>query len=337
MVRIGVIGCGYWGINYIRACHELEQTKVVRVCDINDARLRIIHKRFPYVFPTSRVEDLINDPEIDAIIIATEAESHYTITKTALANGKHTLVEKPLSTNIEHAKELILLAEKSRRTLMVGHTFLYNASINKIKEYITQDSFGAIYYLHATRTHLGLIRNDVNAIWDLAPHDIAVFSYFLGTNPLWVSAVGGCFLKDTKPDVGFISLGYPNNVIGNIHVSWVNSNKVREIVVVGSKKRVVFDDLNNLESVRIYEKGAEISGDVNNYGEFQLQLRDGDIISPRIETSEPLKNQIKHFVSCLEKNTIPLSDGQSGLMVVKVLAAIERSLQKRGVPEEIPQ
>ncbi len=335
MIRIGIVGCGYWGINYVRIFSELAQAEVVRVCDLNEERLRLAHHKFPSVFPTRSLEELLSDPNIDAVVVSTPAVTHYEVVKACLLKNKHVLVEKPLSTQVEQGAGLVQLAEERQRILMVGHTFLFNPGILKIKDCMSRNELGTVYYLHATRTHLGLIRNDVNAIWDLAPHDISIFSFLLNAQPLWVSAVSGCFLKNGVPDVGLITLGYPQNVIGNVHVSWINSNKVREVVVVGSKKRIVFDDLNNLERVRIYEKGATITGDVDSFGEFQLQLRDGDIISPRIDTSEPLKNQSNHFLTCITEGRVPLSDGRNGLNVVRIMVAIEQSIATRGSPVEV--
>ncbi|MDR4504165.1 MAG: Gfo/Idh/MocA family oxidoreductase [Candidatus Scalindua sp.] len=334
MIRIGIIGCGYWGINYVRVFSELPGATVVRVCDMNEERLVMMHRKFPYVFPTKRLEELLSDEEVDAVVVSTEASTHYSITKACLLHDKHVLVEKPLTTSIAEGEELVQIAEERARKLMVGHTFLYNPAILKIKEYISNEDIGSIYYLHSTRTHLGLIRSDVNAIWDLAPHDISIFSYLLDKQPLWVSAIGGNFLNG-RPDVGFITLGYPQNILGNIHVSWINSNKVRELSVVGSKKRMVFDDLNSMERVRIFEKGAAITGEADTFGEFQLQLRDGDIISPRIDSDEPLKNQCSHFITCVSNGRFPLTDGQNGLDVVRVMDAINMSLEKCGAPVEV--
>ncbi|MBW1782634.1 MAG: Gfo/Idh/MocA family oxidoreductase [Deltaproteobacteria bacterium] len=336
MINIGIVGCGYWGINYVRVFNELSGVSVRRVCDVSDQRLHMVHNRFPDVFPGSVLKDLLSDPEIDAVVIATPAADHYATVKASLLYDKHVLVEKPLTTRVEEAEELVELAKERECTLMVGHTFLYNPGIAKIKECVDDSDFGTIYYLHATRTHLGLIREDVNAMWDLAPHDISIFSFLLDKQPLWASAVAGTFLNG-RPDVGFINLGYPDGVVGNIHVSWIDSNKVREVVVVGSKKRVVFNDLNNLERIRIYEKGASVSADVNSFGEFQLQLRDGDIISPSFETSEPLKNQCMHFMDCVANGNAPLSGGDKGLDVVRVMAAIDRSVEQRGTAVEIVQ
>jgi len=331
MIRIGIIGCGYWGINYVRVFSELPDVTVSRVCDTSDERLLKMHSKFPYVFPTKLTDELLADEEVDAVVVATEASTHYDITKACLLHNKHVLVEKPLTTTVDEGEELVKLAEERNLKLMVGHTFLYNPSIRKIKEYLSDDDIGSIYYLKATRTHLGLIRQDVNAIWDLAPHDISIFSFLLDAQPLWVSAVGGNFLNG-RPDVGFLTLGYPQNILGHIHVSWINSNKVREISVVGSNKRIVFNDLNSMESVRIFEKGAAMTGEADSFGEFQLQLRDGDILSPHINTSEPLKNQCSHFVSCVSNDHFPLTDGINGLNVIRVMEAINSSVEKRGEP-----
>ncbi|MBT6050733.1 MAG: Gfo/Idh/MocA family oxidoreductase [Candidatus Scalindua sp.] len=334
MIRIGIIGCGYWGINYVRVFSELPDVTVSRVCDTSDERLLKMHRKFPYVFPTKLMDELLADDEVDAVVVATEASTHYDITKACLLNNKHVLVEKPMTTSVEEGEDLVRLAEEKNLKLMVGHTFLYNPAIRKMKEYLTDDDIGSIYYLKATRTHLGLIRKDVNAIWDLAPHDISIFSFLLDAQPLWVSAIGGNFLNG-RPDVGFLTLGYPQNILGHIHVSWINSNKVREISVVGSNKRIVFDDLNSMESVRIFEKGAAMTGETDSFGEFKLQLRDGDILSPSINTSEPLKNQCSHFVSCVANDHSPLTNGTNGLDVVRVMEAINLSLEKCGAPVEI--
>jgi predicted dehydrogenase len=270
-----------------------------------------------------------------AMVISTPTSSHYEIAKACLQAGKHVLVEKPLATTVEHCEELIQLATRAKRVLMVGHTFLYNAGIKKLKEIISKEEFGKMYYLHATRTNLGPIRQDVNAAWDLAPHDIAIFDYVLGALPTHVSAVGSILLENKWEDVVFSTLTYPDNVIGNIHVSWADPNKVREIVVVGSSQRIVFDDMNNLERIRVFEKGIAPELEAGSYGEFRLLMRDGDIISPKVEASEPLKNQALHFLDCVANDKIPLTDGKNGLDVVRVLIAIDESLRKQGSPVEV--
>jgi len=276
--------------------------------------------------------DLLADDSVEAVVVATPSSTHFEVAAQCLAAGKHVLVEKPLALTVGEAESLVEAAQRSRRCLMVAHTFIYNPAVQKLKQYISQDDFGPVYYLVSRRTHLGLIRSDVNAIWDLVPHDVSIFGFLLETLPTSVSAVGGRFLHPSKDDVGFITLTYPGGVIGNIQASWVDSNKVREVVVVGGRKRIVFDDLNNLEKIKVFETGVAITGDVDSFGEFQLLLRDGDILSPKVEASEPLKNQCAHFLNCVITGEEPLTGGQAGLDVVRVMVAIDHSLQGAGAP-----
>lgn len=332
-VGIAVIGCGYWGVNYIRIFSELRHSRVVAICDSRIERLHEIAQRYPDVLLTTDVDQLLELDGISAVVICTGAASHYWVASRCLAANKHVLVEKPLVTNVADGNELIHLAQTRNLTLMVGHTFLYNSAVRKVKECISPAEMGQTYYLYSCRTNLGPIRQDVNALWDLAPHDISIFNYLLDSTPDWVSAVGAKVLSNEREDVGFISLGYPNNVIGNIHVSWADPNKVRNLVVVGSHRRVVFDDLNTQEKVRIYEKGVKrVEPEVPNYGEHQLLLRDGDVISPYVQASEPLKVQCTHFLECISQGTRPLTDGRAGLDVVQVLTAIDTSIEQSGAP-----
>lgn len=335
MLRLGIIGCGRWGANYARVLSELPNMHVTWICDQDQRQLELITRRYPSVTALDNADAAISSDQAEAVVIATPAATHFRVAKRALEAGKHVMIEKPLATQVGEAQELAELAESKGVTLMVGHTFLYNSAVRKMKSYVQDRDFGTVYYMHATRTHLGLIRKDVNAIWDLAPHDVSIFGYLLEAVPTTVSAVGSRILQNGREDVGFITLTYPNNVIGNIHVSWIDSNKVREVVVVGSNKRIVFDDLDNLERIRIFEKGVAIEGQVDSFGEFQLLLRDGDIISPKVETSEPLKNQCQHFLECLERGERPLTDGWNGVEVVRIMAAIDRSLTLDGVPVQV--
>jgi predicted dehydrogenase len=276
-------------------------------------------------------ELLVRD-DVDAVVIATPASTHPDLVKQALESGRHVLVEKPMALDVEAAEALCRLATSADRVLMVGYTFLYNAGIRKMKECMTSEEFGQMYYLHATRTNLGPIRGDVNAIWDLAPHDIAIFNYLMGQQPEWVSALGTCVLRNTREDIGFMTLGYADGVLGNIHVSWADPNKVREVVAVGSHRRVVFNDLNDAERVRFFERGVSTPPDVvrETYGEFKLLVRDGDIISPKIEPSEPLKNQCSDFVDAIGAGRAPLADCRFAAGVVRTLVAIETSMRERG-------
>lgn len=335
-IGIGIIGCGYWGINYVRVFSELPNSQMLKVCDLAEERLNHIRQRFPAVETCNTIRQLLHGPRIDAVVVATPSSTHHEIVKECLLLDKHVLVEKPLVMEVAEGEELIALAQERNQVLMVGHTFLYNPGIQKMKSCIWDDDFGEIYYLHATRTNLGPIRKDVNALWDLVPHDISIFGYLLEAKPAWVTAVGAKLLHNCREDVGFITLAYPNGVLGHIHASWADPNKVREVVVVGSKKRIVFNDLNNMESIRIFEKGVSPSQtDVDSFGEFRFLVRDGDIISPKVEASEPLKNECAHFLDCVAKGGTPLSDGQNGLDVVRVLVAIEESVKRDGAPVEV--
>src|SRR5215469_10766344 len=326
-ICIAVIGCGYWGMNYVRIFNELTESRVVAVCEQSSDRLKEVARRFPNAYLTTQVDDVLSQPDVQGVVVCTEATSHFNVTSRILLAGKHVLVEKPLTTTSAQSEKLMELADSHSATLMVGHTFIFNAGVRKVKEYVRHES-GRVYYLYARRTNLGPIRRDVNALWDLAPHDIAIFNYLLDSTPKWVSAIGGKVLGNCRDDVGFISLGYPNNILAHVHVSWADPDKAREVVVVKSDRRILFNDLNGLEQVRVFEKGvAPLEQEPLNYGEFRFQIRDGDIISPRIEPAEPLKNQCRHFLECVRTGKRPVSNGVHGRDVVRVLEAIHRSME----------
>jgi predicted dehydrogenase len=331
--KVAIIGCGYWGINYIRAMNELPNARVVAICDQRADRLREVEQRFPGMRFTTDMDEVLRLQDVTAVIVCTPATTHYHVTRQCLEAGKHILVEKPITTAEIDAAKLVAMAQARRLTLMVGHTFLYNAAVRRVRDYMQHEGVGRIYYLNACRTNLGPIRQDVNALWDLAPHDISIFNYWLDSIPVWVSAVGSSVLRKDREDVGFITLGYPGNITGHIHVSWVDPNKVREISIVGSEKRIVFNDLNGLEQVRVFEKGVKsVPAEAASYGEYQLLLRDGDIVSPRIEVSEPLKNQCMHFAECILDGSMPLTDGRFGQTVVRTMEAVDRSIKRNGAP-----
>ena len=337
-IGVAVIGCGYWGVNYVRVLNELPEAQVVAVCDQRSERLEEIAKRFPGVHLTTNVDTVLQHDGVVAAVVCTNAATHYDVTSRALSAGKHVLVEKPLTTVSADADELIAQAKARSAVLMVGHTFVYNGGIRKMKEYIDAAP-DQIYYLYALRTNLGPIRRDVNALWDLASHDVAIFNFLLDSAPRWVSAVGAKVLRNCREDVGFITLGYDSphgEIVGHIHVSWADPHKAREVVVVGSDRRIVFNDLNGSEQVRIFEKGVKSTdSEPASYGEYHVQIRDGDILSPRIEVSEPLKNECRHFLDCVSSGTAPITNGQAGDEVVRVLEAVDRSLKLKGAPVEV--
>jgi predicted dehydrogenase len=332
-VGVLVVGCGYWGRNYVRIFHELSDARVVAVCDGAADRLDAIARLAPDAFLTTSIEDALAHPRVDAAVVCTPAATHHAVASRCLRAGVQVLLEKPMAISTAEAEDLLSLAEDTGLTLMVGHTFLFNPGVRKVREYIDGGQVGRIYYLYAQRTNLGPIRDDVNAIWDLAPHDISIFNYLLGSEPEWVSAVGSCALGRSRADVGFVSLGYPGGIVGHLHVSWADPFKVREVVVVGSEKRIVFNDTNPLERVRVFDKGIAVApAESPTFGEFTFLLRDGDIVSPVIEGSEPLKNQCVHFLECLRTGGRPLTDGRLGRGVVGVMEAIDRSLAGGGQP-----
>lgn len=332
-IGVAIIGCGYWGVNYVRVFDELPRTRIVTICDQSVERLREVSTRFNDVTVTTDLDDALQMDGVDIAIVCTGATTHYAVTRKCLEAGKHVLVEKPMATDVDDAEKLIQVAEENNVILMVGHTFLYNSAIAKVEEYLQKPDSGGIYYLYSRRTNMGPIRHDVNALWDLAPHDVSIFNHLVGECPTWVSAVGVRALKGENADAGFVSLGYPSGIVANIHVSWVDPNKVRELVVVCSDKRIVFDDLNALERVKIFEKGvAPAPNEASSFGEHHFLMRDGDIHSPKVQVSEPLKNQCNHLLDCIETSKVPLTDGQAGLDVVRVMAGIDRSMRQNGAP-----
>jgi predicted dehydrogenase len=334
---VAVVGCGYWGKNYVRVFSELPESRLIAVCDQQPDRLQEMGRQYPGLHLSSQLDGVLALEDVDAVVVCTEPANHYSVARACLLAGKHALVEKPLTTSLADAEELSILAEKQSATLMVGHTFLYNAGIRKVKEYVDQSEH--VYYLYALRTNLGPIRRDVNAVWDLATHDIAIFNYLLGEVPIWVNAVGLKVLRNCREDVGFVVLGYENGVVGHVHVSWADPNKKRETVVVCSDKRIVFNDLNALEQVRVFEKGVKLmeSGEPLNYGEYRLHIRDGNILSPKIQVTEPLKEQCRHFLHCVMTGDRPITDGWAGADVLRVLEAIDRSIQSGGTQMEVVQ
>jgi len=337
--RIGVVvvGCGYWGRNYARVLGELPQSYVAAVCDESIDRLGAIATAFPTVPVTNNLDQALALPGVQAAVVATPPTAHLDVAARCLSQGVHVLVEKPMATNSEDAGALIQLAEHTGLTLMVGHTFVYNAGVRKLKEYLDNGAIGRLYYLYARRTNLGPIRTDVNAVWDLAPHDISIFEYLLGSAPEWVSAIGASLLCEGNEDVGFVSLMYPNGIAAHMHLSWADPNKTREVVVVGSEKRILFNDLDPLERVRVFDKGvSRIASEPSTFGEFTFHQRDGDILSPMVDASEPLKNECEHFVECVRTGQRPLTDGHAGQRVVQVMEAIDESVRANGVPKRGP-
>jgi len=330
LITVGVIGCGYWGPNLIRNFVNLESSRVKTCSDLLENRLEHMKKLYPSINTTTNFREIIEDPEIEAVVIATPVSSHHPIAKEAIEAGKHVFVEKPLAHTVETGADLVRMAKEKGVVLMVGHTFVYTAAVNKIKDLIWADELGDIYYISTSRVNLGIFQEDINVVWDLAPHDISIMNYILDSRPISVSAVGHSYIQPSIEDVAFLTLRYPNSVLANIHVSWLNPNKIRKTTVVGSKKMLVYDDVSSLEKIRIYDKGVTVTPHYDTFGEFQLSYRYGDISIPRLDDAEPLKIECQHFVDCIEKGDRPRSSGVHGLEVLLALDAADRSMKEHG-------
>jgi predicted dehydrogenase len=331
-IGVGLVGCGRWGLNYLRAFSELDGCRLIAACDVNPDRLREAERRAPGLRTSPDLQALLTAPDIDAVIVATDATRHFEVARAALQAGKHCLVEKPMTTDIEQARQLRDLASQEKRLLMVGHVFRYNPGINHLQKVIGSGTLGQLEYLTFTRTNLGPIRTDVNVVWDLMTHDVSILLHFLNQRPSWVSAQGASFLSSRCEDVAFATLGFEGGVIANIRASWLDPRKVREITVVGSAKMAFFNDLETQEPVRIFDKGAIREPSYETFGEFKLVTRSGEVISPAISATEPLKNQCQHFLQSMTTHRPVLSDGSDGLRVVEVVVAINQSIAQRGVP-----
>jgi len=336
MVNIGLVGAGAWGKHLLRNFAGLPGSRVKTVCDLSDKVRSFVKSTYPDIAITTEYEDLISDPEIDAIVIATTPETHYKLASMALKSGKDTFVEKPLVLKVEDGEDLVTLAERQRKLLMVGHIMVYHPAVLKLKEMIDSGELGDIYYLYGARLNLGKVREIENALWSFAPHDISIVLFLLGKEPVSVTAVGCPYLQKSKgvEDVSFMTMLFGEGEMANIHVSWLDPNKVRKLTVVGSKKMVVFDDTEASEKIRIYDKGVDMNHDYQTYGEY-LSLRTGDIVIPKVNSSEPLRSECLHFIECVEKRNHPRSDGAEGLKVSRILAAAQKSMDSGGVPEKI--
>lgn len=332
-INVACIGAGYWGKNLVRNFYGLSGCNLKICCDLNPKILSAIPSQYPGVEITNDLDAVLANPEIDAVVIASPAIHHHSMAKQALLAGKHTYVEKPLTLNVEDAEDLCRIADKQHRTLMVGHLMEYHPAVEKLKDLIDSGELGDIHYLYAQRINLGIIRQDENALWSLAPHDISIALYLLGQEPDSVSARGECYLQPDIEDVVFCNLHFPNRTMANIQVSWLDPHKVRKVTVVGSKKMVVFDDVEATEKIRIYDKGVNGTG-YASYGDA-LTLRFGDITIPRINMTEPLKTECEHFLTSIREGKPPRSDGQDGLRVVRVLDAAQQSLKNAGKPYPI--
>ena len=328
MIRIGVIGYGYWGPNIVRNLHSLDSAQVVAVCDTTpEAQSRAKHA-YPSVQVTSEATEVLHSPDIDAVAIVTPVWTHFELAKAALENGKHVFLEKPLTSNAIQAEILIELAERKNLKIMVDHTFLFTGAVKKIRQLIDKGELGDLYYYDSTRVNLGLFQHDIDVIWDLAPHDLSIMDYLIRKEPEAVVATGQAHLND-HADVAFITIYFPHNTIAHINVNWLSPVKVRTTLIGGEKKMLVWNDLEADEKVKVYDKGVNMTSKEGVY-KLLVSYRSGDMWAPKIEQTEALKIELDYFLACIESNQTPFNDGVAGLRVIKLLEAATESLKLKG-------
>lgn len=331
-IGFGVIGYGYWGPNLVRNLANNDDSRVVAVSDLDPAKLAASKRRHPEVETTANFEELLQNPKIDAIAIATPAHTHYELALAALKAGKHVFVEKPLAPTSEEVRRLIDEADRRRLTLMVDHTFLYTPAVQKIRELVRRDELGEVYYYDSTRSSLGLFQSDVNVIWDLAVHDISIIQHILDEDPVAVSATGSCHVAGSPENMAHITLFFESKCVAHVSVNWLSPIKVRQTFVGGSKKMIVYDDLEPTEKIKVYDKGITLNALSEDAEQFRIGYRAGDMWAPHISTKEALQTEVEHFIECVRAGVPPISDGLSGLRVVEVLEAASRSIGDRGRP-----
>ena len=335
ILNVAVAGCGYWGPNLIRNFSSLPDCGVKQVCDTDENRLKHMKKLYPSVATTKVFEDLVKDKDLDAIVVATPVHLHYELAKKSLLAGKHTFIEKPMATSSTECKELVALAAKKNLTLMVGHTFIYSTPVRRIKEIVDSGEIGEVQYISSRRLNLGLFQKDINVTWDLAPHDISIILYLIGRPPASVNCQGKAHVNKCIEDVTNMSLNFDNGGFAIIHSSWLDPNKVREMIIVGSKKMILYNDKEPLEKIKIYDKRVEAPPHYDTYAEFHYSYHYGDAYIPHLKQVEPLKVETQHFLDCIRKGETPETSGLDGLRVVQILEAASRSLKDNGAKVEI--
>lgn len=330
IVNIGVVGYGYWGPNLVRNFGEIPRARVKTISDLNPQLLAKAQSRYPNIEVTGDCRDIFTDPEIDAVVIATPVSTHFDLAMAALQAGKHVLVEKPMTSTIEQSLRLVAEAERRNLVLMVDHTFVYTGAVRKMWELVNSKSLGDIYYYDSVRVNLGLFRHDVNVLWDLAVHDLSIMSYVLPFQPLAVSATGMSHIPGEPENIAYLTLFFAGNLIAHLHVNWLAPVKVRRTLVGGSQKMILFDDLEPSEKLKIYDKGITVNGNPESVYQMLIGYRTGDMWAPQLDMTEALRTEGCHFIDCIEHNTRPITDGEAGLNVVRILEAATQSMKKQG-------
>jgi predicted dehydrogenase len=332
MIRVAVVGAGYWGPNLVRNFAACTDTQLVAVCDCNEARLAKLLSGYPGVEGIRNFEEVIARPDIDAVAIATPVNTHAPMGVAALHAGKHVLIEKPLADNVFDAERLVAAAESADRILMVDHTYIYSGPIQKIKQILDSGEIGDVYFVDSVRINLGMFQHDVNVVWDLAPHDLSILDYLIGKLPRSISAFGTSHIKQTADieDVAYLNLEFDDGLLASFHVNWLSPVKVRHFIIGGSGKSIVYDDLEPTERIKIYDRGVTVGGNDEARRGALVGYRTGDVWSPFIPHTEPLAQMVRHFAECVRERKQPLTNGEAGLRVVKILEAAQRSIKAQG-------
>lgn len=334
-LNVGVVGCGYWGPNLVRNFRSLADCRLKTMCDISEDRLRHLRSLYADVAGETRYEQLLGDPELNAIVVATSVKHHFPMAKAALLAGKHVMIEKPMASSVEQCEELNDLARKQGLVLMVGHTFLYSAAVRKIKSIVDKNDIGEIRYISARRLNLGLFQKDINVAWDLAPHDISIILHIMGESPTSINCRGSAHVTPGIEDVSSINLQFSKERTAIIQSSWLDPRKIREMTIVGSERMIVYDDVASQEKIKIYDVRVERPPHYDTFAEFQYAYHYGDIYAPYIKQDEPLKTECQHFVDCIRDGKTPLTSGENGLEVVRILEASSESIKKQGIPIDL--
>ena len=335
MPGVGVIGYGYWGPNLVRNFMSDTAWRVVSVCDRSESRLAEVGRLYPTITTTRNPEDLFRNPSIDAIAIATPVATHFELAMAALRAGKHVLVEKPIASTSAEAAQMIEKAAQRKLVLLVDHTFVFTGAVRKIRDVIGDESFGELQYYDSTRVNLGLFQHDVNVMWDLAVHDLSIMDFVIGVNPVAVSATGLSHVRAQPANVAFMTLFFDRDIIAHINVNWLSPVKIRRTLVGGSKRMIVYDDLETSEKVKIYDKGITVTETPDDLRKLLISYRTGDLWSPKVNETEALKLEVAHFRNCIDGSEKPITPGERGLAIVRMLEAADKSMQKRGEPVEL--
>ncbi len=334
-IKVGVVGCGYWGPNLVRNFRSLADCRLKMMCDVNKKRLAHVRSLYPEIVGETDYGRMLNGVGLDAVVIATSVKTHYPMAKASLLAGKHTLIEKPMACSSEECEDLIALARKKGLILMVGHTFLYSPAVRKIKEIADSGELGDIRYICARRLNLGLFQKDINVTWDLAPHDIAIILHILGEQPVSLNCRGTAHITRGVEDVTAMCLHFRNERSAFIHSSWIDPRKVREMTIVGSQRMIVYDDVAQQEKIKVFDTHVERPPHYDTFAEFHYAYHYGDMRVPYIKQEEPLKVECQHFLDCIRTGTAPLTDGERGLELVRILEAASESLRDNGAPLDL--